>query len=118
MLVPVVLYARAVLPVKLDAVSLFILMSKLLRQLRQGQVTAAGRAKLRERVAVEHTLAHISQWLFSIVPVTSAHGKDIFDLWRMTLPQLVVENVDKTTYTSSVTCRIKQVVNKLKHPEE
>lgn len=34
----------------------------LLVELRQRQQTAAGRAKLRERVAVEHTLAHIQQW--------------------------------------------------------
>ena len=34
----------------------------LLGELRQRQLTAAGRAKLRERVAVEHTLAHLGYW--------------------------------------------------------
>ena len=35
---------------------------KLLTELRQRQTTAVGRAQLRERVTVEHTLAHIGQW--------------------------------------------------------
>jgi hypothetical protein len=34
----------------------------LLVELRQGQQTPQGRNKLRERVAVEHTLAHIGHW--------------------------------------------------------
>jgi hypothetical protein len=34
----------------------------LLGELRQRQLTATGRAKLRERVAVEHTLAHVGHW--------------------------------------------------------
>lgn len=35
---------------------------ELLVELRQRQQTPGGRARLRERVAVEHTLAHIKQW--------------------------------------------------------
>jgi transposase len=35
---------------------------RLLVELRRRQATPAGRAKLRERVAVEHTLAHIGRW--------------------------------------------------------
>ncbi len=35
---------------------------KLFAELRQRQTTATGRAQLRERVTVEHTLAHIGQW--------------------------------------------------------
>jgi len=35
---------------------------RLLEELRERQLTSAGRAKLRERVAVEHSLAHIGQW--------------------------------------------------------
>jgi transposase len=35
---------------------------RLLWELRQRQLTALGRAKLRERVAVEHTLAHVGHW--------------------------------------------------------
>jgi Transposase DDE domain/Transposase domain (DUF772) len=34
----------------------------LLGELRQRQLTIAGRAKLRERVTVEHTLAHVGHW--------------------------------------------------------
>jgi hypothetical protein len=34
----------------------------LLAELRERQLTVAGRAKLRERVAVEHTLAHLGHW--------------------------------------------------------
>jgi hypothetical protein len=34
----------------------------LLGELRQRQLTATGRTKLRERVAVEHTLAHVGHW--------------------------------------------------------
>ena len=34
----------------------------LLQELRERQQTPQGRAKLRERVAVEHTLAHIGHW--------------------------------------------------------
>ncbi len=34
----------------------------LLRELRQRQLTPVGRAKLRQRVAVEHALAHIGYW--------------------------------------------------------
>ena len=34
----------------------------LLQELRQRQATQLGRAKLRERVSVEHSLAHIGQW--------------------------------------------------------
>ncbi len=36
--------------------------ARLLQELRERQRTAAGRAGLRERVAVEHTLAHVGQW--------------------------------------------------------
>ena len=34
----------------------------LLTELRERQQTPQGRAKLRERVAVEHTLAHVGRW--------------------------------------------------------
>ncbi len=35
---------------------------RLLQELRERQQTAVGRAALRERVQVEHTLAHIGTW--------------------------------------------------------
>ena len=34
----------------------------LLQELREYQTSQSGRAKLRERIKVEHSLAHISQW--------------------------------------------------------
>ena len=34
----------------------------LLQELRQYQTSQSGRAKLLERVTVEHSLAHIGQW--------------------------------------------------------
>src|SRR2546423_14598088 len=53
----------------------------LLCELRERQLREAGRAKLRERVAVEHALAHIGHW--------QGHGarqrgtsKNIFELQR------------------------------------
>ena len=48
---------------------------KLLLELRQRQTTALGRGKLRERVSVEHTLAHIGQLACAIVLVISAKVK-------------------------------------------
>jgi len=35
---------------------------RLLEELRERQLTAQGRAKLRERTAVEHGLAHVGYW--------------------------------------------------------
>jgi hypothetical protein len=55
---------------------------QLLQELRQHQATAAGRAKLRERVAVEHTLAHIGQWQSDRARYLGSR-KNLFDLRRM-----------------------------------
>ncbi len=54
----------------------------LLQELRQHQATATGRAKLRERVAVEHTLAHIGQWQGDRARYLGSR-KNLFDLRRM-----------------------------------
>ncbi len=54
---------------------------KLLTELRQRQTTVAGRAKLRERVAVEHTLAHIGQWQSDRARYFGSR-KNLFDLRR------------------------------------
>src|SRR5205814_3741119 len=53
----------------------------LLIELRQRQLTPQGRRKLRERVAVEHTLAHIGRWQG---PRARYRGlrKNLFDLRR------------------------------------
>jgi transposase len=53
----------------------------LLIELRQGQQTREGRAKLRERVAVEHTLAHVGQWQGDRARYLGVR-KNLFDLRR------------------------------------
>lgn len=53
----------------------------LLVELRQRQLTQAGRAKLRERVAVEHTLAHIGHWQGERARYRGLR-KNLFDLRR------------------------------------
>jgi hypothetical protein len=54
----------------------------LLQELRQRQSTPAGRAKLRERVTVEHTLASIGQWQGDRARYFGIR-KNLFDLRRM-----------------------------------
>jgi hypothetical protein len=54
----------------------------LLTELRQRQHTPAGRAKLRERTAVEHTLAHIGHWQGRRARYTGTR-KNLFDLRRV-----------------------------------
>jgi transposase len=54
---------------------------RLISELRERQHTAAGRAKLRERVAVEHTLAHIGRWQGSRARYRGTR-KNLFDLRR------------------------------------
>jgi IS5 family transposase len=53
----------------------------LLIELRERQQTAQGRAQLRERVAVEHTLAHVGQWQGRRARYRGVH-KNLFDLRR------------------------------------
>ena len=53
----------------------------LLIELRQRQQTPQGRAKLRERVAVEHTLAHVGQWQGRRARYRGLR-KNLFDLRR------------------------------------
>jgi transposase len=54
---------------------------RLLAELRQRQQTAVGRAKLRERVGVEHTLAHIGHWQGDRARYWGER-KNLFDLRR------------------------------------
>jgi transposase len=54
---------------------------RLLDELRERQLTAQGRAKLRERVAVEHSLAHIGQWQGDRARYWGER-KNLFDLRR------------------------------------
>jgi transposase len=53
----------------------------ILTELRQRQTTRDGRAKLRERVAVEHALAHIGRWQGRRAHYPGAR-KSLFDLRR------------------------------------
>ena len=53
-----------------------------MQELRQRQTTKAGRAKLRERVAVEHSLAQIGQWQSDRARYIGTR-KNLFDLRRM-----------------------------------
>ncbi len=54
---------------------------RLLEELRECQMTSAGRAKLRERVGVEHTLAHIGHWQGDRARYWGVR-KNLFDLRR------------------------------------
>lgn len=54
----------------------------LLQELRQRQMTPAGRTQLRERVAVEHCLARIQQWQGEQARYLGLR-KNLFDLRRM-----------------------------------
>ncbi|MBO1348143.1 MAG: transposase [Hormoscilla sp. GUM202] len=54
----------------------------LLQELRERQTTPSGRAKLRERVTVEHSLAHIGQWQGDRARYIGVR-KNLFDLRRM-----------------------------------
>jgi transposase len=55
---------------------------RLLVELRAAQQTPAGRAKLRERVKVEHTLAHIGRWQGRRARYLGPR-KNLFDLRRV-----------------------------------
>ena len=54
----------------------------LLAELRQRQQTPDGRAKLRERVAVEHALAHVGHWQGRRARYRGTR-KNLFDLRRV-----------------------------------
>lgn len=61
---------------------------RLLQELRERQLTPQGRAKLRERVAAEHALAHIGQWQGDRARYCGIR-KNLFDLRRCA----IVENL-------------------------
>lgn len=54
----------------------------IMQELRQRQDTELGRAKLRERSQVEHTLAHLGQWQGDRARYLGAR-KNLFDLRRV-----------------------------------
>ena len=55
---------------------------QLLQELRQRQLTQVGRAKLRQRVAVEHALAHLGHWQTDRARYIGLR-KNLFDLRRV-----------------------------------
>lgn len=59
----------------------------LLQKLRQHQLTPPGRAKLRERVAVEHSLSHIGRWQGDRARYRGLR-KNLFDLRRTAVVQI------------------------------
>jgi len=71
---------------------------RLLQELRQRQQTAVGRAKLRERVAVEHSLAHIGRWQGDRARYCGTR-KNLFDLRRCAVVHnlhVIARLLDKT----------------------
>ena len=54
---------------------------RLLAELRERQLTPAGRAKLRQRVGVEHSLAHVGRWQGDRARYRGVR-KNVFDLRR------------------------------------
>ena len=68
---------------------------RLLQELRERQLTAQGRAQLRERVAVEHDLAHIGHWLGERARYCGQR-KNLFNLRRCAVVQNlhVISHVD------------------------
>lgn len=71
---------------------------QLLSELRQRQLTPQGRAKLRERTAVEHSLAHIGRWQGRRARYRGTR-KNLFDLRRCA----VVHNLHVITHLPAVT---------------
>ena len=77
----------------------------LLVELRQGQQTPEGRHKLRERVAVEHTLAHIGRWQGRRARYRGLR-KNLFDLRRCA----VVYNLHVLAHSESLQAELQDVV--------
>jgi transposase len=71
----------------------------LLAELRQRQQSPDGRARLRERVAVEHALAHVGHWQGRRARYNGAR-KNLFDLRRVAVVHNlhVIAREDTTTY--------------------
>jgi hypothetical protein len=66
---------------------------QLLAELRARQLTPQGRARLRERVGVEHSLAHIGRWQGRHARYRGTR-KNLFDLRRYA----IVHNLHVTAY--------------------
>jgi transposase len=77
---------------------------RLLQELRERQLTPQGRAKLRERVAVEHTLAHIGHWQGDRARYCGQR-KNLFDLRRCAVVQNlhVINHLDRQSQAAAIT---------------
>jgi IS5 family transposase len=76
----------------------------LLIELRERQQTAQGRAQLRERVAVEHTLAHVGQWQGHRARYRGVR-KNLFDLRRCA----IVHNLHVLARSQSLSAELQAV---------
>ena len=74
---------------------------ELLAELRQRQQTPEGRARLRERVAVEHALAHVGRWQGRRARYNGTR-KNLFDLRRVA----VVHNLHVIARQDATTCEL------------
>jgi transposase len=77
---------------------------RLLQELRERQLTPQGRAKLRERVAVEHTLAHVGHWQGDRARYRGQR-KNLFDLRRCAVVQNlhVISHADRLSQAPAIT---------------
>ena len=77
---------------------------RLLQELRERQLTPQGRAKLRERVAVEHDLAHIGHWQGDRARYCGQR-KNLFDLRRCAIVQNlhVISHADQLNQPARIT---------------
>jgi hypothetical protein len=76
----------------------------LLIELREQQLTPEGRAKLRERVTVEHTLAHVGRWQGRHARYRGTR-KNLFDLRRYA----VVHNLHVLARSRSLQAELQNV---------
>jgi transposase len=76
----------------------------LLQELRARQLTPQGRAKLRERVAVEHDLAHVGHWQGDRARYCGQR-KNLFDLRRCAVVQNlhVISHADRLSQVAAIT---------------
>jgi Transposase DDE domain len=77
----------------------------LLIELRQRQQTPQGRSQLRERVAVEHTLAHVGRWQGRRARYRGVR-KNLFDLRRCA----VVHNLHVLARSQTLSAELQDVV--------
>jgi hypothetical protein len=77
---------------------------RLLPELRERQLSAQGRAQLRERVAVEHDLAHIGHWQGDRARYCGQR-KNLFDLRRCAVVQNlhVISHADRQNQADAIT---------------